>query len=244
MPILSSNEDAFGHALLDYFHGRSLKQLTLETDAGDTSPAMPASWFFEPPQNWVEWERSALTSARGPVLDLGAGAGRASLYMQERGHEAVAIDNSPGAIQVCKERGIADARLHDFAEELPTDKPWQTVLLLCGNFGLAGSWDATRQLLSQLRDICADDAVLLADTVDPSVMSDPNVQRYQQRMVAKGEYVGNVTLRLMYGEIRSPWWRLTNVLIADVPRIIEGTGWRLDDHRIEGMDHYLRLRRD
>ncbi len=244
MPILSPNEDAFGQALLDHFEGRSAENLTLETDAGTKSPAMPASWFFEPPDRWEQWERDNLDNADGPVLDLGAGAGRASLYMQERGHEVVAVDNSPGAIQVCKARGVVDARLHDFAETLPNDKLWRTVLLLCGNFGLAGSWQGTRRMLSQLHDICADGAVLLADTVDPTVMTDPDVQNYQKRMAAKGEYVGNVTLRLIYGQTESPWWDLTNVLIADVPRLIEGTGWTLAEHHVGGVDHYLKLCRE
>ena len=137
-----------------------------------------------------------------------------------------------------------DARLHDFADDLPADKAWRTVLLLCGNFGLAGSWEGTRQLLSQLSEICAEDAVLLADTVDPTMIDDPDVQSYQKQMIARGEYVGNVTLRLKYDEIKSPWWRLTNVLIADTPRLIEGTGWYLEGHQISGMEHYLKLRRE
>jgi SAM-dependent methyltransferase len=205
---------------------------------------MPSSWFFEPAESWTEWERSNLDTVGGPVLDLGAGAGRVSLYLQGRGLEVTAVDNSPGAIEVCKQRGVADARLQDFGDELPNDKSWQTVLLLCGNFGLAGSWEGTRLMLSQLHDNCADGAVILADTFDPTLMADTDVQDYQKRMIAEGEYVGNVTLRFLYGEIESPWWGLTNVLIEDVPRIIEGTGWLLEDHHISGMDHYLKLRRE
>lgn len=243
MSIVSPDEDAFGRALLDHLEGQSPKPLILETDSGAGTPAMPASWFFESPDTWAEWERSALQAAEGPVLDLGAGAGRASLCLQERGLAVTAVDSSPGAIEVCKRRGISDARLLDFVGEIPSDQLWSSVLLLCGNFGLAGSWDGTRQMLKQLHDICADSAVIIADTVDPTVMTDQNVKDYQERMVAEGEYVGNVTLRLVYGETTSPWWKLTNVLIADVPRLIADTGWILEDHFIGGMDHYLKLRR-
>ena len=244
MSIVSPDEDAFGRALLDYLEGQPPKPLILETDSGVGTPAMPASWFFENPEKWSEWEFSALQAAEGPVLDLGAGAGRASLYLQERGLSVTAVDSSPGAIEVCKRRGVEDTRLLDFAEELPTDQLWSTILLLCGNFGLAGSWDATRQLLKDLNDVCAEGAVILADTVDPTVMTDKDVKAYQERMVAQGEYIGNVTLRLVYGGIVNPWWRLTNVLIADVLKIVDGTGWLLEDHLIGGMDHYLKLRRE
>ncbi len=244
MSVVSPEEDAFGRALLDHFEGLPPKPLKLETDSGVGTPAMPASWFFATPDSWAEWERNVLLTVEGPVLDLGAGAGRASLYLQERGLAVTAVDSSPGAIEVCTRRGVVDARLQDFVGDLPGDQSWRSVLLLCGNFGLAGSLDGTRHLLKRLRDVCADNAVIIADTVDPTVMTDQNVVDYQKRMVAEGEYVGNVTLRLVYGDMASPWWRLTNVLIADVTRLIADTGWSLEEHFVGGMDHYVKLRRE
>ncbi len=244
MSIVSREEDAFGRALLDHFEGQPPQQLILETDSGVGTPAMPASWFFETHDSWADWERTMLQTVHGPVLDLGAGAGRASLYLQERNLSVTAVDSSPGAIEVCTRRGLADARLLDFVGELPNDKRWSAILLLCGNFGLAGSWGGIREMLNELHDVCADNAIIIADTVDPTVMTEQSVRDYQKRMVAQGEYIGTVTLRLIYGEVTSPWWRLTNVLIADVPRLIADTGWSLEDHFVGGMDHYTKLRRE
>ena len=244
MSTIPSRQDAFGRALLDHLEGRPLAPLTLETDGGWSTPAMPPGWFFEPASSWSEWEREALMGAVGPVLDLGAGAGRSSLFLQELGYDVTAVDSSPGAVDVCRRRGIRDARLEDFLETLPDTRHWQTVLLLCGNLGLAGSWDATRDLLMRLHAVCARGASLVADTVDPTIGADARAAEYQRRKAAAGEYLGDVTLRLAYGDIVSPWWRQTNLLIPDVPRLVAGTGWRIDDHFVTGMDHYLRLRRD
>ena len=86
---------------------------------------------------------------RGPVLDLGAGAGRAALYLQDRGIEVTAVDSSPGAVEVCRLRGVRDVCLADLSDA-PDDRRWGAVLLLCGNLGLGGSWDGNRELLSRL----------------------------------------------------------------------------------------------
>ena len=72
---------------------------------------------------------------------------------------------------VCGARGVRDARVQDLTDP-PADRPWATVLLLCGNLGLAGGWDETRALLARLAALCAPDAVLLADSVDPTVLTD------------------------------------------------------------------------
>jgi len=41
---------------------------------------------------------------------VGCGAGRVALYLQNKGFFVIGIDNSPGAIRICKERGIKKLR--------------------------------------------------------------------------------------------------------------------------------------
>src|SRR5262245_66440757 len=76
-------------------------------NASVTGPAM----YFAPFRRWPAHHRAAMRLVRGRVLDVGAGAGRVSLHLQERGHDVVAIDHSPGALEVCRRRGVVDARL-------------------------------------------------------------------------------------------------------------------------------------
>ena len=92
--------------------------------------------------------------ATGTVLDLGCGAGRTALYFQDRGLEITAVDSSPGAVESCRLRGVRDVRLGDLNDP-PVDREWATVLLLCGNLGLGGSWDGNRKLLARLAEISA-----------------------------------------------------------------------------------------
>src|SRR5438477_10940820 len=105
-------DDAWGHALLNYLHKREVPELLLETDGGNTVPAMHPEWFFRTHEQWDWWERELLwLVTTGPVLDLGCGAGRASLYFQDRGLEVTGLDSSPGAVEVSRLRGVRDGRL-------------------------------------------------------------------------------------------------------------------------------------
>ena len=243
MPPIKASDDAFGAALMAHLDDRECVDLTLELDDGWSTPAMPAAWFFQGPEDWVAWERDALSAIRGPVLDLGAGAGRASLFLQERGLDVLAVDTSPGAIDVCLRRGVRRTLLLDFLDEVPTSEAWAAILLLCGNLGLAGGWEESRRLLKSLAVSCRPDAILLADTVDPRVDADEHALQYQAKKLEAGGYVGDVTLRLVSATAATPWWKQTNFIASDIPQLIQGTGWELVDHHVPGIDHYVHLRR-
>lgn len=216
-------DDAWGRALLDQHVGRYVPRLELETDAGEVTAAMRPEWFFRGFDDWDWWDRELLTPiTAGPVLDLGAGAGRASLWLQERGIEVTAVEASPLAARVCRLRGVRDVRVGDLNNP-PADRPWSAFLLLCGNLGLGGSRQGIRQLLSRLAAIAAPDAVLIGDTVDPG--------RHSQ-----------TRLRIRYQGEATPWWPQYNIPIAEVPAVVEGTGWRLERHLVDGSDHAIMLR--
>jgi len=242
MPTIPIEQDAFGRALLDHLEGREVKQLILEADDGTSTPAMEPAWFFQTSDEWYPWEKKALETLKGPGLDLGCGAGRASLYLQEKGLEVTALDKSPNAVEVCRRRGIRDVRLGDLRNP-PLDERWRSILMLCGNLGLAGGWKESRQLLSRLANISTEDAVLIGDTIDPTITDDPEEIEYQRRQIEAGRYIGQVRLRLRYGEVLSLWWEQSNFAIRDIPSLVEGTGWSIQEHHVNNVDHYLFLRK-
>ena len=90
-------------ALLDYVERRDVVQPLLEVDGGSIGPAMHPEWFFRDFDRWDWWDRELLPEVfKGPILDLGCGAGRAALYYQARGFAVTAVDSSPGAVEVCR----------------------------------------------------------------------------------------------------------------------------------------------
>lgn len=243
MTVLNDGQDAFGAALLAHLDDTADDLvLLLEVDDGRIMPAMHPSEFFKGPDEWLPWERDLLREVEGPVLDLGCGAGRHALYLQGRGLDVTGIDSSPGAVEVCRRRGLDDVRLADLREP-PDHKRWRTVLLMCGNFGLAGGWDETRHLLRDLHGACEDDACVIADAVDPTLNQDPVSVAYRASKRASGRHEGEVGLRLRFGERVTPFWNLLNFPPSDLEPLVAGTGWTIDVHVVDGMDHAARLRR-
>jgi 2-polyprenyl-3-methyl-5-hydroxy-6-metoxy-1,4-benzoquinol methylase len=52
-----------------------------------------------------------MKSVKGRVLDIGVGAGRHSLYLQEKGFNVLGIDVSPLILEVCRKRGLKKSKL-------------------------------------------------------------------------------------------------------------------------------------
>jgi SAM-dependent methyltransferase len=226
MGPLDEAEDAFGRALVDHLEGLPGPDLLLESDDGTlrTADLQPRD-FFAPAPEWTPWERLLVGMANGRVLDLGAGAGRHALHLQELGHDVTAIDVSPGAVSACRARGVRDVRCADLRGPLD-DGSWNTVLLMCGNLGLAGDWGPTRVLLERLARMTAPDGLLIGDTVDPT-SEDPDDVAYEERNERMGFHRGHVRLRLRYRELVTPWWDQLNIAPAEIQGLVEGTGWSL-----------------
>jgi SAM-dependent methyltransferase len=244
LELLPEEEDAFGLLLLDYLSGRAGDPV-LERDDGHAGPALGPEWFFAKPEQWPEAERAVFDHVRGRVLDVGAGAGRHSLDAQRRGLEVVAIDVSPGAVEVCRRRGVEDVRLLPLAAVDKRLGVFDTVLMMCGNFGLVGSADEATSILGCLHALTSPRGRIVLDSVDPYVDADEADVAYAARNRAEGRLPGQVTIRIRYGERATPWFDLLNVSAAELGGLASGTGWRLVEV-VEGEppDYYALLEKD
>jgi SAM-dependent methyltransferase len=220
---LDRREDAFGQLLLDHLAGQGGEAI-LERDDGRAQPALPAGEFFGGFDEWPPEERQVFERVQGNVLDVGCGAGRHSLEAQRRGCDVVAIDISPGAVEVARRRGVVDVRLLPLAGVDSTLGVFDTVLMMCGNFGLFGTEAEARRLLRTLDEITSLEGSIVFDSVDPS---DPHDVSYQTRNRSLGRHPGQVTIRLRYRDVATPWYELLNLSPGELEELLEGTGWRV-----------------
>lgn len=225
LPPMPVEVDLFGRVLQDCYRGVS-SEYYLRRDDGrldrDSSARYFRSWDVLP-----EHQRCLLGHARGRVLDVGAGAGQHALALQQRGLEVLAIDCSPLAIEVCRARGVQQARVMDGLRLALTEHSFDSVLLLGNNIGLAGTPDGLRVLLRQLRRIVRPGGQILAEFTDYTATYDAANLRYHARNIARNRYPGSVALRIEYqGRCSLPFdWLLPK--LGDLRRICAETGWQV-----------------
>jgi SAM-dependent methyltransferase len=180
--------------------------------------------YFAPVRRWPAVERRALRYVRGRVLDVGVGAGRVALELQARGREVVAIDVSPGAVEVARNRGVSDVRLLAFEEVDASLGHFDTVVMYGNNFGLFGSRAKARRLLRRLRPFVA---CIVATSNDPYATEDLAHLAYHERNRGRGRMSGQLRLRVRYRDLVGPWFEYLIVSPDEMADIVESTGWQL-----------------
>jgi SAM-dependent methyltransferase len=238
---VAPEHDAYGAMMLAALDGEPGVAEIVERDDGlinanVTGPAL----YLAPFRRWPAHHRQAMRLVRGRVLDVGAGAGRVSLHLQERGHEVVAIDNSPGAIEVCRRRGVRDARLLDFADVDESLGSFDTIVMLGNNFGVFGSAARAKRLLRRLRGLTSEDARILAESRDVSSGRGdaPWHAEYRQRNVERGRLPGQIRIRIRFRKLVGPWLDYPMVSPDELRRILEGAGWQLAQ-TLDSDDTYI-----
>ena len=219
----STVDDAFGAQLIDVLQGGTTGNEIVERDDGFI--AVSTFDYLAPVRRWKAAERRALRYARGRVLDVGCGAGRVALELEKRGREVVAIDPSPGAVEVARRRGVQDVRMMRLEDVSKTLGHFDTVLMYGNNFGLFGSRTKARRLLKALRPL-ADRIV--GGSNDPYRTDDPAHLAYRERNVRRGRMAGQLRIRVRYRDLAGPWIEYILVSPDEMAELADGTGWQVD----------------
>ncbi len=212
----------------------------VERDDGfiNASTFRPAA-YFTPLRRWPKTERQAIHLARGCVLDVGCGAGRVGLHLQERGHEVVGIDLSPLAVEVSRRRGGRDARelaVTRVGRELGR---FDTIVMLGNNVGLMGSRRRAPWLLRRFRSIANDGARILAESVNPYTTDKSEHLAFHERNRRRGRMGGQLRIRIRHGSYSTPWFDYLLVSPEEMAELAEGTGWELRRVIDEGEHVYV-----
>lgn len=221
--------DAFGRALKAHHTGEDAVEF-VERDDGYLDLTGVGTYFT----GYSEWPaelQQAMEHASSRILDVGCGAGRVTLYAQEQGHEVVGIDVSQRAIDVCRDRGLCDARVLDSADVQPDafDELFETVLLCGNNFGLIGTGKTAPDLLDRLADITTADATVIAQSVDPTPADNPDHRAYHELNRERGRLPGALRIRIRHGRYATPWYDYLLAGPDTMRELVAPTAWRVTD---------------
>jgi SAM-dependent methyltransferase len=164
-------------------------------------------------------EEAVLRRARGPVLDIGCGAGRHVLALQRRGIGVLGVDVSPDAVRLARSRGAAAVHGSVFDA---VDGRFRTLLLLDGNLGIGGDPVA---LLRRAHQLLTAAGVVLAEVGEPMAGS--------RRLALR--------LRLAH-EVSKPFpWAVVGD--ADAAALAGASGFAVADRWRAGGRWFVELRR-
>ena len=196
-----------GRALQAYQAGDVDAAVQVHCADGESEVVLAAEWF-RAGEAFEDWERVALETCAGTVVDLGAGAGCHALELQRRGHAVLALDTDARSVDVQRTRGVVAARVGSLGSL--GDACADTVLLLQHGVGLAGDLAGLRWLLGEVRRVLRPGGALLLDGRGPD-----HVEAHELAAARDDDYPGVAELWMSHGPFVGavfPW------LVVDAER--------------------------
>ncbi|KMQ67498.1 methyltransferase [Chryseobacterium sp. FH2] len=163
-------KDLMGKAIRDYYYNENPEDLQTETSISELDE-LPVDYLFRDFEEMNDIEQKALELSWGKVLDIGAGAGSHSLYLQDKKNlDVLALDISPKSIEICRLRGIKRTiceNMLDFSTET-----FDTILLLMNGTGIFQSLSKIDIYLKKLHTLLNENGQILIDSTDILYMFD------------------------------------------------------------------------
>jgi SAM-dependent methyltransferase len=214
--------EPYGLALLDYFNGdHSATQIFHRDDGRDFE--VPISLFFRDSAGFSRIEQAAIKLCSGRVLDIGAGTGRHSLVLQEKGLDVIALDVSPQAVDIMKKRGVRGV-YHGDIFEFDQGK-YDTLLLLLHGIGMVGDLDGLRRFLHHAHTLLAPGGILVFDSLDVRCTDDPMHLSYHEGNRRRNKYIGEIRFQIEYKGIRGPLFSWLQVDPETLNKVSVDEGW-------------------
>jgi SAM-dependent methyltransferase len=238
--MLQDHQDAFGHEIYDYYHGLVSYEI-VERDDGFFSLSPGPQLYFLEYEQWPAEEREAMEYVRGRVLDIGCGAGRHSLYLQSQGFEVVGLDNSPLALQVCRARGLKNARLLSIDRVSRKLGVFDTLLLLGNNFALLGDPQRAVRLLARFDALTSAEGRLITQTRDPYLTDVPEHFEYHARNRQAGRLSGQARIRVRYKKFATPWIDFLMLSRSELDDLLAAASWSVAQVIDKGRGTYVAI---
>jgi len=194
--------DVLGQALWDYQSGHYTEDI-ITLSSLEEEDVLPLPYLFRTFEAMPFLEQRALQVSHGKVLDMGCGAGSHTLYLQKLGLDVTALDQSEGAIAVCRARGVTHTCCSDILEF--SGPKFDTLLLMMNGIGLVGTLKQLPQYLEYFKTLLHPNGQILLDSSDIMYMFDGEMDAQKhQNPLNQRHYYGEVTFIMCYKKVIGP----------------------------------------
>ncbi len=225
----------FGAAIADYERGDKNAAVDIVREDGVVEPLAIAAFFRD--ATAIPMDKVALDNCRGRVLDVGAGVGIHSLYLQNKDFEVVAMDVSPEACDVMRQRGVKEvycASFSDFKAE-----PFDTLLILGRSICMVETLKGLDDFLKKARPLTKLGGQIILNSTDITKTTNPQHLAYHAFVRRAGRYIGEVRLHMEYKGIKAPVTGLLHVDSVTLAEHAKKANWSCEISVQEDNGNYL-----
>jgi SAM-dependent methyltransferase len=237
--------DAFGATLLACYENGMTPWSAVEIVERDDGfiDSSDASRYFIQPDAFGALDRWACAKVGERVVDVGSGAGRASLYLQDLGRDVLALDVSPLAAEVCRRRGVENVFLGTLDDVARTGAgPFDSFLMLGNNLGLLGSPTEAVRLLATMAALAAPNAIIAAQGTDPYQTDNPVHHGYHSYNRSRRRMGGQLRIRVRRRELATDWFDYLFVTLDELAALLAPTRWRIEESQVDNAQYAVVLR--
>ncbi len=196
--INKEKPDIFGLAALDYLAGIKEAKIMVEINIAGTE-SLPVSYLFRTYSSMPTLEKKALDLCKGKILDVGAGTGSHALWLQKKGFEVHAIDQSEVMAGIMHKKGVKNVHNRDFTKH--TQNGFDTILLLMNGVGLAGTMKNLKPFLSHAKSLLNPGGQVLLESTN--ILYVYQYEDGSYRVPFSDKYYGEVEMVAKYNDLSS-----------------------------------------
>jgi SAM-dependent methyltransferase len=229
-------QDPFEKAFYDYFEGNKEAKIVVNINKFEADD-IPISYFFRKYEEMPSLEQKALSLCTGSILDIGAGSGIHSLYLQEKGNDVTALDIQSGFVDIMKKRGLKNVIHSDIFDY--HDGKFDTLLMLMNGIGFTKDFDGLLSFLIKAKELLNPGGQIILDSSDLLFLYEEEDGSYTINL--NEEYYGEVEYQIEYQGNKAKSFRWLYVDFYNLSQYAEQAGFSCD--MIFEDDHYNYLAR-
>ena len=232
--MIKNNQDPLGQAIYNFHHYNDETSVKVNTNITEGEELL-VPYLFRTYDQMPLIEKKAMNSVIGKVLDVGAGAGPHSVYLQSKGFEVTSMDISQLSCEVMVDLGLKNVVCKDIWT-FESD-PFDTVIFMMNGIGLVKYLSELGAFFEYIKRFVNHGGQVILDSSDIKYMFEDEDGGFWIDL--NSSYYGELQYKLEYKNMKAdpfPW------LFVDFEKLRDTAikaGWKVELLYQDDHFHYL-----